>query len=252
MSTTRCFRRTSSHQARILEFPAYSDFAESFANTIPFSESIGFVVDVRDPDDVDMVTYVTAHEMGHQWWGHQVIAADKQGATMLIESFAQYSAMLTMERLKGPDGLRKFLKYELDAYLRGRGTEAVEELPLDRVEDKAYIHYRKGSVAMWFLADQLGRGHGEPRHAAVDQGLRVQAGAVSGHARFHPVSAGGGGAGARRDHRRYAGADHALRCERAWRAQPEAAGRQVRRNHRRGRPQVLRERVRQGDRGASG
>jgi ABC-2 type transport system permease protein len=144
------------HQARILEFPAYANFAESFANTIPFSESIGFMMDVRDPDAIDTVSYVTAHEIGHQWWGHQVIAADKQGATMLIESFAQYSAMLTMERLKGPDQLRKFLKYELDAYLRGRGTEAVEEVPLDRVEDRPYIHYRKGSVAMFFLADQLG------------------------------------------------------------------------------------------------
>ena len=144
------------HQARIIEFPAYANFAESFANTIPFSESIGFVVDERDPDDVDMVSYVTAHEMGHQWWGHQVIAADKQGASMLIESFAQYSAMLVMERMKGPDNLRKFLKYELNGYLRGRGTEAVEETPLNRVEDRPYIHYRKGSVAMWFLADQLG------------------------------------------------------------------------------------------------
>jgi aminopeptidase N len=61
-----------------------------------------------------------------------------------------------MERLEGPDQIRKFLKYELDAYLRQRGTEAVEETPLYKVEDKPYIHYRKGSVAMYFLADQLG------------------------------------------------------------------------------------------------
>jgi hypothetical protein len=144
------------HQARILEFPAYATFAESFANTIPFSESIGFVVNVQAPDAVDMVTYVTAHELGHQWWGHQVIAANKQGATMLIESFAQYSAMLVMEKLEGPEQLRKFLKYELDAYLRARGGEVTPETPLNRVEDKPYIHYRKGSVAMWFLKDQLG------------------------------------------------------------------------------------------------
>ena len=29
-------------QARILEFPAYESFAQSFANTVPYSESIGF------------------------------------------------------------------------------------------------------------------------------------------------------------------------------------------------------------------
>ena len=30
------------HQLRIIEFPRYGTFAESFANTVPFSESIGF------------------------------------------------------------------------------------------------------------------------------------------------------------------------------------------------------------------
>ena len=30
-------------QMRILEFPRYATFAQSFANTVPFSEGIGFV-----------------------------------------------------------------------------------------------------------------------------------------------------------------------------------------------------------------
>jgi aminopeptidase N len=59
------------HQVRILEFPNYAAFAQSFANTIPFSESIGFIADLRDKDAVDYVFYVTAHEMAHQWWAHQ-------------------------------------------------------------------------------------------------------------------------------------------------------------------------------------
>ena len=45
----------------------------------------------------------TAHELGHQWWAHQVIGADKQGGTMLSETFAQYSAMLVMKHIYGPD-----------------------------------------------------------------------------------------------------------------------------------------------------
>jgi ABC-type transport system involved in multi-copper enzyme maturation permease subunit len=48
-------------QVRILEFPAYETFAQSFANTIPYSEGIGFIADYRDPEKIDMVTYVTAH-----------------------------------------------------------------------------------------------------------------------------------------------------------------------------------------------
>jgi aminopeptidase N len=40
---------------------------------------------------VDMATYVGAHELGHQWWAHQVIGADEQGSTVLFETLAQYS-----------------------------------------------------------------------------------------------------------------------------------------------------------------
>ncbi len=143
-------------QVRIMEFPDYSQFAESFANTIPYSEGIGFIIDAADTSKIDMVTYVTAHELGHQWWGHQVASADMQGGAMLSETFAQYSALMAMKHLYGPDQIRKFLKFELDSYLRSRGGEAVEELPLERVEDQGYIHYRKGSLVMYRLQDEIG------------------------------------------------------------------------------------------------
>jgi ABC-2 type transport system permease protein len=144
-------------QVRILEFPAFQGaFAQSFANTIPYSEDIGFIFDSRDKSKIDMVTYVTAHELGHQWWAHQVIGAKMQGVTMLDETLAQYSALMAMEKLYGRDQIRKFLKYELDAYLRSRGGETIEEEPLERVEDQAYIHYRKGSLVMYRLKDVIG------------------------------------------------------------------------------------------------
>lgn len=37
-------------QARILEFQGYADFAQSFANTIPYSENLGFLFHHTDPD----------------------------------------------------------------------------------------------------------------------------------------------------------------------------------------------------------
>jgi aminopeptidase N len=143
-------------QARIVEFPAYAAFAQSFANTIPFSESIGFVQHWKDPTKIDVDTYVTAHEIGHQWWAHQLVPSDQQGASMLVETFAQYSALLVMEQHYGKDQVRRFLKYELDHYLRSRGAAVLEELPLDRVEDQDYIYYRKGSVAMYWAKEVLG------------------------------------------------------------------------------------------------
>lgn len=38
---------------RILEFPGYQQFAQAFAGTIPYSESIGFIADLRDREDID-------------------------------------------------------------------------------------------------------------------------------------------------------------------------------------------------------
>ncbi|MCW8125436.1 ABC transporter permease/M1 family aminopeptidase [Microbulbifer halophilus] len=143
-------------QLRIVEFPGYQRFAQAFPNTVPYSEALGFIADLRDPEDIDYVFYVTAHEVAHQWWAHQLLGADVQGATMLSETLAQYSALMVMEREYGPRKIRKFLKYELDRYLSGRGEELLEELPLVRNEDQPYVHYRKGSVAMYALKDAMG------------------------------------------------------------------------------------------------
>jgi hypothetical protein len=143
-------------QVRILEFPRYASFAQSFANTIPYSEAIGFVADLRDQKDIDFVFYVTAHEIAHQWWAHQVIGADVQGASMLSESLAQYSALMVMEKEYGRERMRRFLKYELDQYLSSRGGELIEEVPLMRVEDQPYIHYQKGSLVFYRLREEIG------------------------------------------------------------------------------------------------
>jgi len=129
-------------QFRIMEFPGYDTFAQSFPNTIPFSERIGFIADLR--------------ELAHQWWAHQVLGTDVQGQTLIVETLAQYSALMVMEREYGANKMRRFLKYELDNYLSSRGSELVEELPLLRVEDQGYVHYRKGSLAMYALRDAIG------------------------------------------------------------------------------------------------
>jgi ABC-2 type transport system permease protein len=143
-------------QARILEFPSYADFAQSFANTIPYSENLGFLSQLADPDKIDVVTYITAHEIAHQWWGHQVVSSRQQGGTFIIESLSQYSALLVMEKLYGPEHMRRFLKYELDRYLRSRGSDVLGELPLARVENQQYIHYQKGALALWWLKEVMG------------------------------------------------------------------------------------------------
>jgi ABC-2 type transport system permease protein len=146
------------HQLRIIEFPGYATFAESFANTIPYSESIGFIAKVSDkPDAVNIPFYVTAHETGHQWWGHQVMSAYVQGATSIDETMAQYTSLMVMKHHFGADSMKKFLRLELDQYLSGRGQEHNEENPLYKVDpNQGYIHYRKGSLVMYRLQDDIG------------------------------------------------------------------------------------------------
>jgi len=144
-------------QARIIEFPRYASFAQAFPGTMPYSEGIGFIARIEEEDDIDMVFYVTAHEMAHQWWAHQVIGAEVEGATLLSETLAQYSAIMTMEREYGRDQIHKFLKYEMDRYLRTRGSETLKEKPLLRVDaSQGYIHYRKGSVVLYYLKEMIG------------------------------------------------------------------------------------------------
>jgi hypothetical protein len=144
-------------QARIIEFPRVGTFAQAFPGTMPYSESIGFIANLEKPDDIDMVTYIVAHEMGHQWWAHQVIGAKVQGATLLSETLAQYTALMVMRKTYGDDMMHKFFRYEMDRYLRSRGSEQLKERPLMNVElNQGYIHYQKGGLALYYLAEMIG------------------------------------------------------------------------------------------------
>ena len=180
---TTNFGPYANKEARIIEFPRpIGGFAQGFAGTMPYSESIGFIFNLNDPDDIDMVYYVVAHEMGHQWWAHQVIGADMQGATLLSESLAQYSALMVMEKEYGRDMMRKFLKYEMDNYLRARGRERQKERPLISVEaDQGYVHYQKASVVLYYLKEMIGE-------EAVNRALRKVIGQYAYKAPPYPSS----------------------------------------------------------------
>lgn len=154
---TREFGPYQHREVRILEFPRYSSFAQSFATTIPYSESIGFILRIKDEDDdLDMPFFVTAHEVAHQWWGHQVVGARVQGSALMVESMAEYSALTVMEQKYGASHAQKFLRHELDRYLRGRSSEDRKEQPLIRTENQPYIHYNKGALALYALRDYIG------------------------------------------------------------------------------------------------
>ena len=145
-------------QCRILEFPRYSSFAQSFPNTIPFSESMGFIMDVdpNDPEDLDMPFWVTAHEMGHQWWPHQLSGGNVKGANFMSEGLSEYSAVSLLAKEKGETQLRKFLKYELDQYLNGRAFDSKEPAIIATEGNEQFIVYNKAGHTLFTLSDLIG------------------------------------------------------------------------------------------------
>lgn len=153
-------------QARIVETPAHRrDGGQAFANTIAVSEGI-FAMDLRDPQELDMVTMLTAHELAHQWWGHQVLGARMQGASLVYESLAQYSALMVMKRLHGDGMIRRFLQFQRDRYLSGRRAQVLDEQPLISAGlDQDYVNYGKGALALYVLQHRIGE-------EAVNRALR--------------------------------------------------------------------------------
>ncbi|MDD7913112.1 ABC transporter permease/M1 family aminopeptidase [Polaribacter ponticola] len=146
-------------QARIIEFPRTAgSFAQSFPNTIPFSEGVGFIADVDDKNDdgVDYPFAITVHEVAHQWWAHQVIGADVLGATMLSESMSEYVALKVLEHEHGKAKMRTFLKKALDDYLLQRTLERKRENALMYNDGQGYIRYQKGSLVFYALSDYIG------------------------------------------------------------------------------------------------
>jgi aminopeptidase N len=61
-----------------------------------------------------------------------------------------------MEKIYGPEQVRKFLNQERDRYLQGRLLESVGEQPLYRVENQQYIHYNKGAMVLYRLKVEVG------------------------------------------------------------------------------------------------
>ena len=150
---------------RIVEFPQYGDYAQAFPGIMPYSESRGFILDFDRERDNNPIASTVGHEIGHQWWGHQMVSADMQGSQMLTESFAEYSSLMIMKKNVGIERMIDFLKYDYDRYLWRRTWTQKQELPLYKVDDQPYVYYRKGSVVLYTLSELIGE-------EAVNRSLR--------------------------------------------------------------------------------
>lgn len=146
---------------RIAEFGSGS-YAQSFAGTVSFGDNL-FIAKV-DPGNNKKINYpysITAHEIAHQWWGHQLVASQGAGSSFLTESLSEYSALQVIGKRFGQDSLVAYEKSNLDTYLKGRKSLESEtsEKPLSEVgyfDNQGWVHYQKGSLVLNSIKTILG------------------------------------------------------------------------------------------------
>lgn len=177
MSLEYCSKNFSPYQfdqLRILEFPRYASFAQSFPNTVPYAESFGWAGDFSDPTDNDYVFTVTAHEVAHQWWGHQIAPSATRGANQISETMAEYVSLMVTKQRYGEASMTKFLKYELDRYLGSRSSESKFEKTLLDNDSQSYVWYRKGGLIMYALQDYIGEENLNAGFAAMQDSFSLK------------------------------------------------------------------------------
>lgn len=138
---------------RFVSYPGYSVGNHSTPATITAEEGFFLLNPNDDSREFDLVTAVVAHEMGHQWWGGQLTPAWAEGAGLLSESLAWYSAMGVIEDKYGAKYLRRLLRFLLKENENPRTRAA---LPLLQASDW-YQYYRKGPLAIYGLSQYVGR-----------------------------------------------------------------------------------------------
>lgn len=146
---------------RFVEIPGVGTGLRAYPGTILFSEGFAASEPAIEAGSVDLPFAVVAHEVAHQWWGHRLVPAPVEGAPVLTESLAWYSAVGVVEEAQGGAALERLLDLMRSEYGK---PHAAREVPLLRATDWLDT-YRTGPLAMQELRDRIG---GE----RVDRALR--------------------------------------------------------------------------------
>jgi hypothetical protein len=136
---------------RVLERPGPGRGMHAEPMTIDYQE--GYTLMNPAPGGLDLPYHIMAHEVAHQWWGLLFSPAAVEGAGLLVESLATYSAMQVVEETLGYGHLRRYLSQMRQEYEVPRSRAAP---PLLRANN-AFMHYRKGPFALFALRNYIGK-----------------------------------------------------------------------------------------------
>jgi Peptidase family M1 domain len=138
-----------------------------YLSTLAYLDSADRPASLRaDYDNTFFVDLLDAHEVGHQWWGNLVIPASYQD-DWLMESLANYSALLLLEKRKGPRALDTVLsdykKHLVAKNADGKTFESIGPISWGyrlqsggAMEAWRRITYEKGAWIIHMLRRQMG------------------------------------------------------------------------------------------------
>jgi len=156
------FGRYPFRQFRFVSYPGYGIGNHAAPINITTEEGFFLLNPKDDPRGFDLVTAVVAHEVSHQWWGNRLKPAHVEGAGLITESLAWYSAIGMLEEHYGPEHKERLLSFLREENKIPRTRAA---LPLLQANDW-YQNYRKGPLALYALSHYIGK---EPVNLALQR-----------------------------------------------------------------------------------
>ncbi len=142
-------------QLTLAEIPQYKGAATAYPGVIFSAENINFHGDFSDSNKINYGYGILVHEVAHQWWANKLAPVYQPGSPLLTETLAQYTEAMLVEQSVGKQFMRQYLQTENQLYFSQR-YPGEKELPLAKAYGQAFVHYQKGSLAMYALKEALG------------------------------------------------------------------------------------------------
>lgn len=157
-----CERNFGPYPFNTIRFAEISNFTRGFAATaypatIYMTEDMIFHANLKGDKQQDVINELAGHELSHLWWGNnsQMSPDEREGATMLSETFAMYTEMMLLKKMYGKEKMLERIKMHLDIYNSQKGF--AKEQPLYKVKSEStHISYSKGAVVMYQLSEMIG------------------------------------------------------------------------------------------------
>ncbi len=138
------------HDLNIIETPTPLGEAMAFDGAIAISDKIIASRSPKSGAASNLLEFVMAHEIAHQWWGYRVVPTRTPGRLFLLESLPQFGAYKFLSR-RGVLSEQDALENEKARYRAAQSRLRNREVPLVQADTANEIAYNKGPFVLLSL-----------------------------------------------------------------------------------------------------